>query len=40
MNAYVRQRRALLGQGNPEFLKGTVVEKQAADVLAQPVARP
>jgi hypothetical protein len=27
------------GQVNPYFFKGTVVEKQAAAVLAQPAAR-
>ena len=28
------------GEVNPDFFKGTVVEKQAAEVLAQPAARP
>jgi hypothetical protein len=27
------------GEVNPDFFKGTVVEKQAAEVLAQPAAR-
>ena len=27
------------GEVNPDFFKGTVVEKQAAEVLAQPAVR-
>jgi hypothetical protein len=27
------------GEVNPDFFKGTVVEKQAAEVLARPAAR-
>jgi hypothetical protein len=28
------------GEVNPDFFKGTAVEKQAAEVLAQPAPRP